>query len=327
MNTHDQIIFREVRRCIAVVSTQRIANIAASLTLALVVAGCAGIKDQYPGAAEAQQRLAAEDAASSKAGAALDSQGTYLKLVEQMQREGLWFASLAHIDALELRWGVSPETNRARADALRNTGQLAQSEAFYQRLIGTPLEGAAYHGLGLLSGARANYAEAVDFLKKAQSRNPTDAMLLNDLGYASLRAGRIADARLPLMQAMQLQPDSPQAQANLALYLEASQQSEQAAALMEARRMPPATRAAIREAARQLMGGRPLSSTNASFAPAASTGPHNFSDEGVAPLALKPSRWSGTLRGNPSAAPSTEAASVSVVATPSSPTPLLRGTP
>ncbi|MGJ7608879.1 hypothetical protein ACSFA7_31395 [Variovorax sp. LT1R20] len=328
MNASTRIKSRWPRTVSAAASSRRLACIAAGLTLTMVTFGCAAPKDQYAGAAEAQQRMAAEDAASSKASASIDTQATYLRLVEQMQREGLWFASLAHIDALEQRWGVSPEINRARADALRNTGQLAQSEEFYRRLIGTPMESSAYHGLGLLAGARANYVEAAELLKKAQLRSPTDAMLLNDLGYANLRAGRIADARLPLMQATQLQPDNPQAQSNLALYLEASQQSEQAAALMEARRMPVATRAAIREAARQLVGTGSLPTGAAPLLPSATTNNYNSSDAGAAPLALKPSRRSGNLRAPPATTlPDESAASVSVVATPLSSTPLLRGTP
>ena len=299
-------------------SGRRLTGIGGSLVLTLLIVGCAAPKDQYPGAFEAQQRMAAEDAAASKAGANVDSQSTYLKLIDQMQREGLWFASLAHIDALEQRWGSTPETHRARADALRNTGQLSQSEEFYGRLRGTPLESAAYHGLGLLAGARADFSEAVNYLQKAQQRSPTDAVLLNDLGYANLRAGRIAEARLPLMQAMQLQPDNAQAQANLALYLEASGQKEQAAVLMEARRMPAATRAAIRESARQLPNTKPSQlGNNLPFPSLAGTS--TMPDEGTTPLALKRSRWSGNLRESPKtiSAPNSEPVSTAATALPS----------
>jgi Flp pilus assembly protein TadD len=224
------------------------------LTLAtiLAVSGCAGTKDGYPAIAEGQQRQAAEEATLSKAGANIDTQATYLKLIDQMQQEGLWFASLAHIDALEQRWGVTPETTRARADALRHAGQVQSSEVAYKRLIGTRLEAAGYHGLGLLSGEKGNFQDAVRLLNEAQRRNPTDATLLSDLGYASLRAGLISDARLPLMQALQLRPDNPQAQANLAVYFLVSRQDDQATALMNASKLSPVTRAAIADTARQL---------------------------------------------------------------------------
>lgn len=229
----------------------------AALLLALL-AGCSTTKPDpvYMGAADQQQRQAAEQAASPGTGpnATVNNVSTYLKLVEQMQRDGLWFASLAHIDSLEQRWGVSAESTRLRADALRQTDQLAESRKFYGKLMGTPLEAAGYHGLGLLAGAESDFGGAVKMLELAQRRTPTDGMLLSDLGYAQLRAGRTAQARLPLMQAFQLQPDSPQVQANLALYLLVSGQPDQARALMDARNMPAATRSAIDEGARQLAG-------------------------------------------------------------------------
>lgn len=263
----------------------------------LAVTACASIKDQYAASADAQQRMAAEMAVDTKAGATIDTQATYLKLVEQMQKEDLWFASLAHIDALEQRWGVSPESTRVRAEALRQTGQAAAAEAAYKRLLGTPLESAGYRGLGLLAGTRGNYAEAVQLLGQAQRRTPTDALLLSDLGYANMRAGQLEEARLPLMQALQLQPDSTQAQANLALYLEVTNQRNQATALMDANRMSEATRAAVREAALELRAPS-LAAAVAPSLPTAATASHPASGEASSdhdePLALKPSRWSGT---------------------------------
>lgn len=298
--------------CICSPAVRRVLAFASAGVAALVFTGCASIKDQYAASADAQQRMAAEAAADTKAGATVDTQATYLKLVEQMQKEDLWFASLAHIDALERRWGVSPESTRVRAEALRQTGQAAAAEASYKRLIGTPLEGAGYRGLGLLAGARSNYPEAVQFLRQAQHRAPTDALLLSDLGYAQLRAGSIDEARLPLMQALQLRPDSAQAQANLALYLELSNQQEQAAALMDANRMSPAARLAIKEAAQQLRRGGTVAPTS----PLA-TG-MTVRDEIAPPLVLKASRSSNligvrtALQSNPAAnAPSTTLSPVS----------------
>lgn len=280
-----------------VANASRLATCVSAALLALAAVGCSGLKGQYAANSDAQQRQAFEAATDAKAGATVDTQATYLKVVEQMQQEGLWFASLAHIDALEQRWGVSPDSTRMRGDALRQTGQAALSEDAYKRLMGTPIEGAGYRGLGLLAGARGNFEEAVRMFKQAQSRTPTDALLLSDLGYASLRAGLIADARLPLMQAMQLKPDSQQALANLALYLEVDGQREQATALMDSRRMPEATRASIREAARQLRTEQPLAAVSPSVGdatPKAPMGPIGLlpaDDAASVPLALKASRW------------------------------------
>ncbi|MFS2164958.1 tetratricopeptide repeat protein [Variovorax sp. Varisp62] len=291
---------------------------AAICLTAFAILGCSTPKDQYAASADAQQRMAADAAADNKAGTSVDTKETYLKLVEQMQRESLWFASLAHIDALEQRWGVSPESTRLRADALRQTGQAAQSETAYKRLMGTPLEGAGYRGLGLLAGARGNYVEAVQLLKQAQRHAPTDALLLSDLGYAQLRAGSTDEARLPLMQALQLRPDSAQAQANLALYLELTNQQGQAAAMMDANRISPAARSAIREAAQQLRDG------GAATSPTYSSSGMSARDETSPPLVLKASRGSNLIgvRTAIQSSPAAKAASTSLypISTP-------RGTP
>lgn len=278
-------------------SLRRPAAFACTLLL-LVLYGCGATKNHYPGATEQQQR--SEASASEPVSASTDTAVTYLKLVDQMQREELWFASLAHIDALEQRWGASPDSMRMRADALRQTGQANESRKLYTKLMGTPLEAAGYRGLGLLAGGEADYGQAVRMLEQAQRRTPTDGLLLSDLGYARMRAGRIADARVPLMQALQLTPDNAQVQVNAALYLQASGQSAQADALMDAHRMPPATRTAIGEAARGLSSASAAVPTvTVAIAPAptalATVAPTPNADaapqEGRQPLALRTSSW------------------------------------
>lgn len=313
-------------------SPVRIAWSSVAVGLALAVSGCAATKDHYAAGEDAQQRQAFEAASESKTGANIDTQATYLKVVGQMQQQGLWFASLAHIDALEQRWGITPDSTRVRADALRQTGQSEPAEAAYKRLLATPQESAGYRGLGLLAGARGHYTEAVQLFKQAQRRTPTDALLLSDLGYASLRAGQLEEARLPLMQALQLQPDSKQAQANVALYLEATHQQEQAVALMDANRMPETTRAAVRAAALQMRAAGNSTawpSSAANTAPASATASNGTSttlrDEPTSiPLALKPTRWAGMggVRTANQLNPQ-----VSATETPLSQNPTSRGTP
>ncbi|KQX88976.1 hypothetical protein ASD34_07910 [Variovorax sp. Root473] len=300
-----------------------------AMGVALAVSGCAATKDHYAAGEDAQQRQAFEAASETKSGANIDTQATYLKVVSQMQEQGLWFASLAHIDALEQRWGITPDSTRVRADALRQTGQAEPAEAAYKRLLNTPQESAGYRGLGLLAGARGQYAEAVQLFRQAQRRTPTDALLLSDLGYASLRAGQLEEARLPLMQALQLQPDSKQAQANVALYLEATHQQEQATALMDANRMPEATRAAVRAAAQQMRTGPGSAATQSAASatkPPASAIASTGAGENMlpAPLALKPTRWAG-MGGTRTASQLNP--SISTAETPLSPNPTSRGTP
>lgn len=263
-----------------------------ALGLAICMAalqGCGGTpKSQYFASAQ-QPRVNPEDAAAQAAApdtpSSINTQDTYLKLIDRMQQEGLWFASLAHIDALEQRWGRTPESIHMRADALRNTGQENESGELYRQLMGTSLEGAGYHGLGLLAGARGDYVQAVNMLQLAQRKHPTDALLLSDLGYANLRAGRISEARVPLMQALQLRPDGKQIQVNLAVYLHASHQPDKADALMDAHDMPEATRSAIRETARRIAIGSPSPSNQAA--------PASVQDDSQVPLRLRASGWSG----------------------------------
>src|SRR5690606_32585314 len=106
-----------------------------------------------------------------------------------------------------------------RADALRMTGQEQASAAAYQALLGTSKAAEGWHGLGLLAAQGGDYEKAVENLAKAATLRPTDAKILNDLGYARLQAGDVAGARLPLGQAAELDPSNTKVLANLALLL------------------------------------------------------------------------------------------------------------
>lgn len=218
-------------------------------TGALVLGGCASLPDAAQ--AEAAQAAAREPS--------LDNQPTYLSLVRQMQGNGMWFASLAHIDALEQRWGVTTETRLLRADALRQTGQQAASTALYEKLLDTPERAAAYRGLGLLAGAGNDYTRAAEMFEKARQVLPADGLLLSDLGYALLRARRFDAARLPVLQAAQLQPANPKVRSNLALYLLTQGQADQARQVMDEARFNATTRQAIEQQAQELAPQRQVS--------------------------------------------------------------------
>src|ERR1700759_335729 len=120
---------------------------ALSLAVLLALSGCAtkeagyGIGAQGEGAVVAQQ--ANHDAAP-------DTPGMYLGLIDQMQSQGLYYASLAHIDAFEKRYGSTPEIMLMRADALRMTSQPDAATAAYTQLLTTPLAARGHRGLGLL---------------------------------------------------------------------------------------------------------------------------------------------------------------------------------
>lgn len=250
------------------------------LTLLLALAGAAMLAGcSTPAAPSGYGLAAARNTPPPEPEAPANTPATYLQLIQQMQQNGLWFASLAHIDAFEQQNGVSPETLMLRGDALRQTGQQEASSKIYLRLMGTSAEAAGYRGLGLVAGSQGDFARAVEMLEKAQRRNPTDALALSDLAYAYMRDGRLAQARVPVMQASQLQPELAKVQGNLALFLLAVGQQEQARALMDRHNMTPVLRAAIEREA--LLVNPALS--------AAGTGA--VADSSPLPLSLKTSSW------------------------------------
>jgi Flp pilus assembly protein TadD len=239
--------------------------------LALLLAGCAAPS----GYGLASSRAAAVASAADAADTPVNPQATYLNLIQQMQQKGLWFASLAHIDAFEQQNGSSPDTLLLRGDALRQTGQPDGAAEAYRKLMGTPAEAAGYRGLGLIAGAQGDFSRAVQMLEQAQRRSPTDVLVLSDLAYAYMRAGRLGQARVPVMQASQLQPDLAKVQGNLVLFLLADGQQVQARAVMARHDMAPSLRAAIEQEARLVNPALPVVPTDAV----------------AAPLVLKTSSW------------------------------------
>ncbi|MEA3120167.1 MAG: hypothetical protein QOI13_3437 [Paraburkholderia sp.] len=175
-----------------------------------------------------------------------DTPGVYLALIDRMQAQGLYYASLAHIDAYEKQYGATPDSTLLRADALRATGQADASAAAYRALLMTPLAARGYRGLGLLAGAAGNFTDAGRQLGHAVELAPTDAPTLSDLGYARLREGDVAGAHVPLMKAAELDPNNAKMLSNVALLLLTEGHSSEARGLMDAQQFPPEVRAAIK---------------------------------------------------------------------------------
>lgn len=218
----------------------------ALLAAALVIscAACAFKPSGY-GAGVQAERAAAQSVAEKDP--APDTPGMYLALIDRMQRQGLYYASLAHIDAYEKQYGVTPDSTWLRAQALRETGQSAASADAYRALLPTSLAASGYHGLGLLAGAAGDFRGACRALQQAAALAPTDAATLSDLGYARLREGDVAGARVPLMQAAELDSGNARVQANVVLLLLAQGRVKQARALMDARQFTPAVRSALHD--------------------------------------------------------------------------------
>jgi Flp pilus assembly protein TadD len=229
----------------------RVFLISAVILVSTCLGACASKMESGYGLGIQAERQAALDQASKK-DATPDTPGMYLALIDKMQSQGLWFASLAHIDAYEQQYGESNDTILLRADALRQTGQTEASTAAYRRLVDSPLAARAWRGLGLLAGEAGDFEKASLRFDTAVKRAPTDAPMLSDLGYARLRLGDVEGARVPLMKAAELAPDNPKIMSNVALYLLASGQSANAEGLMTQQKFAPEVLQAIRGDARKV---------------------------------------------------------------------------
>lgn len=148
----------------------------------------------------------------------VNTRGTYLDLIQRMQSQGAYYASLAHIEAFRQTHGDSPALRLLQADALRHTGQLDAANALYESLTRGDQAAAAWHGIGLIAAGRDEDGKAETALARAAELKPLDTNVLGDLGYARLRAGQLAQAQVPLAKAIELAPDNARAVANLAVW-------------------------------------------------------------------------------------------------------------
>nr|WP_175802117.1 pilus assembly protein [Burkholderia anthina] len=203
----------------------------AGVATVVVLLGACATKESGYGVSAQAERAALIQAADQKQ-AVPDTPAMYLNLIQRMQTQGLYYASLAHIDAYEKTYGASPDTILLRADALRMTDQPAASAAAYTQLLKTPLAARGYRGLGLIAGAAGDFGQAVQALTQASDLAPTDASLLSDLAYAKLRNGDVVGARVPLMKAAELDQHNPKIVSNLVLYLLAAGHAPDAQRLM-----------------------------------------------------------------------------------------------
>ncbi|WP_282276538.1 Flp pilus assembly protein TadD [Stenotrophomonas sp. PS02297] len=166
-----------------------------------------------------------------------DDRGMYLALIRQMQDQGAYYASLAHVDAFKKRFGDTPDLRILEADAQRETGNGDAAAALYRGLGRSPQPAPAWHGLGLGAAAAGDRDNAQLALANAVRLEPLEPRYLGDLGFALLQSGRIADARAPLAKAAELAPDSSRAAANLALWALLSGQSSLAETIMRGARL------------------------------------------------------------------------------------------
>lgn len=210
--------------------------------LATAVAGCASSTPKY-----LRAPTLAEPGPAPQ-----DSRNAYLELIERMQLQGAWYASLAHVDAFRQRYGDPPALRLLQANALRETGQTDAAAALYRELSSGPQAAAAAHGLGLIAAHRDDEAGSELSLARATQLQPLNTDYLGDLGYARLRAGRFDQAREPLAKALELSPGNAKATANLALWAVLRGDNATAERLAAQANLNEDTRRSIQQQAQQI---------------------------------------------------------------------------
>ncbi|MGE8632679.1 MAG: tetratricopeptide repeat protein [Achromobacter piechaudii] len=180
-----------------------------------------------------------------------------LSLISEAQRQERYFASLAYIDAFQQKFGNDARVAVLRAEALRQTGQTAMSEQAYRALLSTDQAADGWHGLGLIAGSRGQFEQAADDFARAAKLSPMDPRILGDLGYARLRAGDPAGARVPLGQAAELAPDNGKVLANLAVLLLVEGEPVRAQRLMDQARLSDEARGQVLRMASDIRVQRP----------------------------------------------------------------------
>lgn len=176
-------------------------------------------------------------------------------LIRGLLANGQYYAALAHIDQERRQSGDSDELSALRADALAALGRANEADALYRSLLKGAYAGEGYHGLGLLH-VGADPAAGIAYLRSAVARRPTAAQWRNDLGYALMRNGRLAEALPELATATELEPGAERYRNNLAILLILMKDEVRLARLAQQWNLKPATLGELRRQAQAVHGGK-----------------------------------------------------------------------
>jgi tetratricopeptide (TPR) repeat protein len=174
-----------------------------------------------------------------------------LDLIRGMLEKRQYYAALAYIEEQKRLGESSNELVLLEADSRRHLDQVPQAEVLYRKLVGTSLEGQAYHGLGLLYVATDINAAIVN-LQKASQLLPTNVEIRGDLGYALMEAGRYTEAMPELSTAAELAPGQVKGRNNLIILLLLTGNDASASKLAQQSATGPDTLNRLREEAQQI---------------------------------------------------------------------------
>ncbi len=124
---------------------------------------------------------------------------------------------------------------------LHQAGDFQAAEAGYRKILQTePGNIDAWHLLGVLAHQTSRNDDAIDYIGRAISRSPSQAIFHNNLGAAYRAAGRMTEAQASFARALQLKSDYVDAHSNLAAVLHAlGRLADAQTHLLEALRLNP----------------------------------------------------------------------------------------
>ncbi len=202
------------RRCHALVA----------LLCVAALAGCASGSGSGQAGREVSLRPSAAQQGANKPDD-LDSVDTeksgravYADVITALIDQEQYYAALAHIQQQQRQQGNTDQLRFLEAEALRHLGQSSEAEKLYKQLLRSSFAAQSHRGLGLLYAPRDINA-AVQHLREAVQREPTNAGMRNDLGYALMSGGRYREALTEIATAVELEPGLDKARNNLIVLL------------------------------------------------------------------------------------------------------------
>jgi Flp pilus assembly protein TadD len=180
-------------------------RILSALGALLLAAGCVQANPSGMPAATAQE--------------AADARQLHLDLIRGLRQRGLNRAVIAHLNEFDQRHGASDATRLLRGEALSAIGDHAEAMAVFRTVQPGPEFSAAQQGMGLAAAGAGQWDEALALLQAAARVEPTNARLMNNIGFVQLQRRDFEGAERHLRTAAELDPENPEIRNNIALLL------------------------------------------------------------------------------------------------------------
>lgn len=194
-----------------------------------------------------------------------------LQLIEKMESEKKWYAAISYLDHFRQKFPASEQSDLLRAKALAATGSTEKAKHYFRKILDGSLAAQGYQGLGLLAAQEGQRQAAIHYFEEASRRDPINAEILNNLGFAFLQNNNLGQAKTALFRAGELAPEDPRIWSNIALYYLLRNQTFQAQEVIATHQLGWHTQQLIHQEATRLMGGSTTATrtpaTNAAYLP------------------------------------------------------------